>query len=71
MDSSEAAKADEHSIAKDARNAGVPAFEFPADVTPEQKAAMAKRVRFTSPSPPIRPSIDGAAGVTREWVPTK
>ncbi|KAA8913372.1 hypothetical protein FN846DRAFT_129796 [Sphaerosporella brunnea] len=37
------AKAEEHQIAQDARNAGVPAFEFPPDASPQDKAAMAKR----------------------------
>lgn len=49
MDTRQAAKAEEHRMAKDARNAGVPAFEFPANATPEQKAAMAKRVCCHSP----------------------
>ncbi|KAI5842793.1 C2 domain-containing protein [Tricharina praecox] len=74
MDTRQAAKAEEHRMAKDARNAGVPAFEFPANATPEQKAAMAKRaipagldlekakatVKASTPQEAIVSDLDGA-----------
>ena len=54
-------------MVKDAREAGVPAFEFPPDATPEQRAAMAKRVRCHSPIPSVShlvsPSVPRIGGV--------
>ena len=38
-------KETEKEIAQDARQQGVPAFNFPADATPEEKAAKARQVR--------------------------
>jgi hypothetical protein len=35
-----------HELMEDARKQGVPAFEFPPDATPGQKAAEARKVRF-------------------------
>jgi hypothetical protein len=45
------AKVEAHRIVMDAQKAGVPAFEFPADASPEDKAAMAKKVRAGTPPP--------------------
>jgi hypothetical protein len=39
------AQAEEHEIAKDARAGGAPAFEFNANTSPADKAAVAKQVR--------------------------
>jgi hypothetical protein len=39
------AKPTAHDMVNDARKQGVPAFEFPPDASPEDKAAAAKKVR--------------------------
>lgn len=48
VDKLQNAKAEEAEIVKEAKNAGVPAFQFDADATPAEKAAQAEKVLISA-----------------------